>query len=64
MLAVFPMLYSMLVAYFRPTNLFLLIPCSYNAPLASFSLLVTTSLFSISVNLLLFCYIHWFVVFF
>ena len=25
---------------------------------------VTTSLFSVSVNLLLFCYIHWFVVFF
>ena len=52
-----------LVAYFIPNNLYLLHPYPYIAPPLSLSLLVTVSLFSVSVNLLLFfCYIHWFVV--
>ena len=51
------MLY-ILVAYFIPNSLYLLILYPYISPLPSLSPLVTTSLFCISVSLLLFCYIY------
>ena len=48
-----------LVAYlFYVYSLYLLISHSYPALLPSFSSLVATSLYSASVNLFLFCYIH------
>ena len=50
--------------YFIHSSLYLLISNSYLAPRPSHAPLVSTSLFSISMSLFLFCYIHWFVVFF
>ena len=47
---------SLLLIYFIHSSLYLLILYPYLAP--SLSPLVTTSLFSISVSLFLFCYIH------
>ena len=58
------MWYNILVACFIPNSLYLLLLYPCLAPPPSLSTLVTTSLFSISVSLLLFCYVHWFVVFF
>ena len=55
---------EVLLVYFTHTSLYLLVPYSYFAPPSSLSPLVTTSLFSISVSLFLFCYIHSLALFF
>ena len=61
--ATFPMLYTIfLIAYFIPSSLYLLLFNLYFPLYPPFFLLVTTSLFSVSVSLLLFCYIHLFYV--
>ena len=51
------MLY-ILIAYFIPNGLYLLCPYPILPLLPPLSPLVTISLFSRSVNLFLFCYIH------
>ena len=60
--AVFPMLYYIFLyyIYFIHRSLSLLIPYPKLPLLTLPSLLVTTSLFSISVSLFFFCYIHQF----
>ena len=55
---------EVLLVYFTHTSLYLLVPYSYFAPPSSLSPLVTTSLFSISVSLFVFCYIHSLALFF
>ena len=55
---------EVLLFYFTHTSLYLLVPYSYFAPPSSLSPLVTTSLFSLSVSLFLFCYIHSLALFF
>jgi len=50
--------------FFIPNRLCLLISYPYIAPPPSLSPLVATSLFSVSVSLCLFCYMHYLVVFF
>ena len=62
--SIFPVIKSILIAYFMHNCLDLLIRWLCTVPPPSFSLLVTTSVFSVSVRLLLFYSIHWFVMFF
>ena len=57
-LAIFPMLNFILVFYFIRSSLYLLIPTLVWPLFPSLSLLVTTSLFSISVSLFLFFLSH------
>lgn len=58
-LSVFPVLYiiSLYLISFTPSSLYLLILSSDFAPPITLSPLITTSLFSVSVSLFLFCYI-------
>ena len=53
-----PIVQSILVTYFVPHCISYSLARVWNLP-ASLSLLVTTSLFSVSLSLLLFCYIHY-----
>ena len=49
----------LLFIYFIPSSLYLLIPYPYLVPSpAALSLLVSTSLFSVSVSMFLLCYMH------